>query len=161
MSLEDLRKDLSAVDQQLVELIAERERLVSEIGRDKQSSGKGTRDYAREKDVLDMGRAQAEKLGIDPDLAEDVLRKLIRSSLASQERDRVIAEGQGDGRGVLVIGGGGKMGGWFVDFFASQGFATTARACTATGRTPVLITTSSLLRHRLLFPAEFWRSWQC
>ncbi len=125
MSLEDLRKDLSAVDQQLVELIAERERLVSEIGRDKQSSGKGTRDYAREKDVLDMGRAQAEKLGLDPDLAEDVLRKLIRSSLASQERDRVIAEGQGDGRSVLVIGGAGKMGGWFVDFFASQGFATT------------------------------------
>ena len=125
MSLEDLRKDLSAVDQQLVELIAEREGLVSEIGRDKQSSGKGTRDYAREKDVLDMGRAQAEKLGLDPDLAEDVLRKLIRSSLASQERDRVIAEGQGDGRSVLVIGGAGKMGGWFVDFFASQGFATT------------------------------------
>jgi chorismate mutase len=60
MSLEDLRKDLSVVDQQLVELIAERERLVSEIGRDKRSSGKGTRDYAREKDVLDMGRAQAQ-----------------------------------------------------------------------------------------------------
>jgi len=125
MSLEDLRKDLSAVDQTLVELIAERERLVAEIGRDKRTSGRGTRDYAREKDVLDMGRAQAEELGLDPDLAEDVLRKLIRSSLASQERDRVIAEGQGDGRGVLVIGGAGKMGGWFVDFFASQGFATT------------------------------------
>ena len=125
MSLEDLRKDLSAVDRQLVELIAERERLVSEIGRDKRSSGKGTRDYAREKDVLDMGRAQAADLGIDPDLAEDVLRKLIRSSLASQERDRVIAEGQGDGRSALIIGGAGKMGGWFADFFASQGFATT------------------------------------
>jgi chorismate mutase/prephenate dehydrogenase len=50
---------------------------------------------------------------------------LIRSSLESQERDRVIAEGKGDGRQVLVIGGAGKMGGWFVDFFASQGFQTT------------------------------------
>ena len=125
MSLEDLRNDLSALDRQLVELIAERERIVSEIGRDKQISGKGTRDYAREKDVLNMGRAQAAELGIDPDLAEDVLRKLIRSSLASQERDRVIAEGKGDGRRVLVIGGAGQMGGWFVDFFASQGFVTT------------------------------------
>jgi len=125
MSLEDLRNDLSALDRQLVELIAERERIVGEIGRNKQSSGKGTRDYAREKDVLDMGRTQAEELGIDPDLAEDVLRKLIRSSLASQERDRVIAEGKGGGRRVLVIGGAGKMGSWFVDFFASQGFATT------------------------------------
>jgi chorismate mutase/prephenate dehydrogenase len=124
MKLEDLRNDLSAVDRQLVDLIAERQRIVSEIGRDKQSTGKGTRDYAREKEVLDMGRDRAQKLGVDPDLAEDVLRKLIRSSLASQERERVIAEGKGDGRRVLVIGGAGKMGGWFVDFFASQGFAT-------------------------------------
>lgn len=125
MSLDDLRSELSAVDRRLVELIAERQRVVGVIGRNKQSSGAGTRDYAREKDVLDMGRAQAEELGIDPDLAEGVLRLLIRSSLASQERERVIAEGKGDGRRVLVIGGGGKMGGWFVDFFSSQGFATT------------------------------------
>lgn len=125
MSLDELRKKLTTVDRQLVDMIAERQRIVSEIGREKQESGTGTRDYAREKDVLDMGRAQAEKLGIDPDLAEGVLRQLIRSSLASQERERVIAEGKGDGRRILVIGGAGKMGGWFVDFFASQGFATT------------------------------------
>ena len=125
MSLDDLRNDLTVVDRRLVELIAERQRIVSEIGRHKLWSGTGTRDYAREKDVLDMGRVHATELGIDPDLAEEILRKLIRSSLASQERDRVIAEGKGDGRQVLVIGGAGKMGGWFVDFFASQGFATT------------------------------------
>ena len=125
MSLDDLREQLSGVDRRLVQLIAERQQLVTEIGRHKRSAGAATRDYAREKDVLDMGRAQADELGIDPDIAEDVLRKLIRSSLASQERDRVIAEGKGDGRRVLVIGGAGKMGGWFADFFASQGFATT------------------------------------
>ncbi len=125
MSLDDLREQLSGVDRRLVQLIAERQQLVTEIGKHKRGAGAATRDYAREKDVLDMGRSQAAQLGIDPDLAEDVLRKLIRSSLASQERDRVIAEGKGDGRRVLVIGGAGKMGGWFVDFFASQGFATT------------------------------------
>ena len=125
MSLTTFRADLSAVDKQIIELIAERQRIVAEIGRSKHSDGTATRDYAREKDVLDMGRSQAGKLGIDPDLAENVLRQLIMSSLASQERERVIAEGKGDGRRVLVIGGAGKMGGWFVDFFASQGFATT------------------------------------
>ena len=77
MSLDDLRKELSAVDERLVGLIAERQRIVAEIGRDKQTSGRGTRDYAREKDVLDMGRAQASELGIDPNLAEGVLRQLI------------------------------------------------------------------------------------
>ena len=125
MTLDELRKNLSAVDRQLVELIAERQRIVSNIGKNKRDSGTGTRDYAREKDVLDMGRRQAGEMGVDPGLAEDILRQLIRSSLASQERDRVIAEGKGDGRRVLVIGGAGKMGRWFVDFFASQGFATT------------------------------------
>ncbi len=123
MNLKELRNELSAVDRQLIDLIAERQRLVGEIGRSKQSTGAGTRDYAREKDVLDMARKQAEELGLDPELAENVLRQLIRSSLASQERDRVVSEGKGDGRSVLVIGGAGQMGRWFVNFFASQGFA--------------------------------------
>ncbi len=125
MSLEALRDGLSAVDRQIVELMAERQRIVADIGRQKQSSGTATRDYAREKDVLDRGRKQAAELGIDPQLAESVLRQLILSSLESQERDRVAAEGKGDGRTALVIGGGGKMGGWFVDFFRSQGYLTT------------------------------------
>lgn len=124
MKLEQLRQDLSAVDSQLIELIARRQQLVGEIGRSKYTSGRATRDYEREKDVLDTARRQAIELDIDPDLAERVLKTLIRSSLASQERDRVAAEGRGGGRRVLVIGGAGKMGGWFVQFFASQGFTT-------------------------------------
>ena len=125
MSLEELRSNLSAIDRQLVELIAERQKIVSEIGKSKRTTGTGTRDYAREKDVLDMGRAQAEAVGVDPDLVEGMLQLLIRTSLESQERDRVVAEGKGNGRRALVIGGAGKMGRWFVDFFVSQGFATT------------------------------------
>ena len=125
MTLDKLRENLSIVDRRLVELIAERQRIVAEIGKNKLSTGAGTRDYAREKDVLDMGREQAEELGVDPDLVEGMLHQLIRTSLESQERDRVVAEGRGDGRRALVIGGAGKMGAWFVDFFASQGFATT------------------------------------
>jgi len=125
MSLENLRDTLSDVDRQIIDLIAERERIVGDIGRNKSSQGTATRDYAREKDVVDRGRAQASDLGVDPELAETVLTTLIRSSLASQERDRVIAEGKGDGRQVLVIGGAGKMGGWFAEFFTSQGFQTT------------------------------------
>lgn len=125
MSLENLRDALSGVDRQIIDLISERQRIVGEIGRNKLSQGTATRDYAREKDVVDKGREQAAALGVDPELAESILTTLIRSSLASQERDRVIAEGKGGGRHVLVIGGAGKMGGWFVDFFASQGFQTT------------------------------------
>lgn len=124
MSLDNLRKELSDVDRQLVELIAKRQALVGEIGRDKLKSGRATRDFEREKEVLGLAREHAESMQIDPDLAEGIMRSLIRSSLATQERERVAAEGKGDGRSVLVIGGAGKMGGWFVDFFSSQGFLT-------------------------------------
>ena len=122
MSLDELRDELSAVDHRILELIAERQRLVGEIGRHKLSTGRATRDFEREREVLRTARAYAESLDVDPDFAESVIRSLIQSSLTRQERDRVVAEGKGDGRGVLVIGGAGKMGGWFVDFFASQGF---------------------------------------
>lgn len=124
MNLEELRSNLSSIDRQLIDLIAERHRIVSAIGQSKRATGRATRDYEREKDVLDLARSQAESLGIDPKLAEEIVTALIRSSLASQERDRVVAEGKGDGRRALVIGGAGKMGGWFVDFFDSQGFVT-------------------------------------
>ncbi len=125
MKLEDLRSELSSIDRRLVELIAERQRIIGEIGHSKQSAGRATRDYEREKDVLEMARRQAKSLDVDPNIAEEILTTLIRASLTHQERSRVETEGKGDGRRVLVIGGAGKMGGWFVDFLNSQGFATT------------------------------------
>jgi len=124
MSLDDLRDELSDVDRQILELIATRQRIVGEIGRHKLTTGRATRDFEREKEVLQTARAYAESLGIEPALAENVIRSLIQSSLTSQERDRVVAEGTGDGRSALVIGGAGKMGGWFTDFFTSQGYDT-------------------------------------
>jgi chorismate mutase/prephenate dehydrogenase len=123
MNINELRNNISSIDRRLLELIAERQRLVSEIGRSKQYTGRATRDFEREKDVLNMARQQAEFISIDPNIAEEIMRILIRSSLTSQERDRVIAERKGNGRRVLVIGGAGGMGAWFVDFFASQEFA--------------------------------------
>lgn len=125
MDLRELRKRLNELDRQLIELIAERQSVVEKVGELKRSAGQATRDYAREKQVLDGVRAGAEELGIAPDVAEQVMRLLIQTSLTRQERARVRAEGQGDGQKALVIGGGGKMGRWFADFLDSQGYAVT------------------------------------
>ncbi|MDX1481114.1 MAG: bifunctional chorismate mutase/prephenate dehydrogenase [Woeseiaceae bacterium] len=124
MTLEDLRTELNDVDTRIIDLIAERQRIIGDIGRQKMDSGRGTRDFEREKAVLGNARAHASAAGVDPDLAEQVLTALIRASLESQERERVAAAGAGDGRRALVIGGAGKMGRWFVEFFRSQGFDT-------------------------------------
>ncbi|MGI9291509.1 MAG: prephenate dehydrogenase/arogenate dehydrogenase family protein [Gammaproteobacteria bacterium] len=125
MALEDLRKRLNELDRELIELIAERQSVVEQVGALKRSEGQRTRDYQREKQVLDGARSSAEELGIAPDIAEEVMRLLIQTSLTRQENARVRAEGLGDGQKALVIGGGGKMGRWFAEFLDSQGFDIT------------------------------------
>lgn len=123
--LDVLRARLTALDGELIDRIAERQRIVAEIGRSKRNSGTATRDFLREKDVIGFARQRAAEQGVDPDVAEALMTTLIRTSLTSQERARVVAEGTGSGRDVLVIGGAGKMGRWFADFFNSQGFKIT------------------------------------
>jgi len=125
MDLEELRNNLSALDRQILELVAQRQAMVTRIGEVKYQSGQATRNFNREKQVIDMARAQAVELEIPPNLAEELMELLIRSSLTKQERARVRADGYGQGRQALVIGGGGQMGLWFVDFLDSQGFDVT------------------------------------
>jgi chorismate mutase/prephenate dehydrogenase len=122
MNLDELRAQLTELDGQLLELVARRQHLSRRVAEVKRASGRATRDFGREREVILRARASAQRLGISPDLAETLLRQLIQSSLTTQERARVAAEGQGTGKRALVIGGRGKMGGWFAEFLASQGF---------------------------------------
>jgi chorismate mutase / prephenate dehydrogenase len=125
MKLEDVRARLSALDHQLLALIAERQTLSRQVAEAKQLEGRETRDFRREREVLMQARTTAESLGISPTLAESVLRLLIRGSLTTQERIRVAAGAPGTGQTALVIGGRGKMGRWFSEFLASQGYSVT------------------------------------
>ncbi len=120
--LERLRERLNAIDRELLERVAERDRLSREIAAAKQRAGIGTRDFAREKVVIEAARAQAAALGVSPAFAERLVHQLIEASLTSQEAHRLSSEGRGGGRRALVIGGAGKMGRWFADFLASQGY---------------------------------------
>jgi chorismate mutase / prephenate dehydrogenase len=122
-TLEDLRQRVTEIDRQLIALVAERKAVSEEVARVKRATGRSTRDYEREREVILGVRAMAEERGVSPALAEQLLRLLIRSSLTTQEQASVVARGAGTGRRALVIGGAGKMGGWFVNFLTSQGFA--------------------------------------
>ena len=124
-SLDELRARLDVLDRQLLELVAERQALGTEIAAVKRATGQSTRDFRREREVLLKARRDAEALGVSPRLAEDIVRSLITASLTTQEQARVVAQGRGTGRSALVIGGRGKMGRWTADFLASQGFRVT------------------------------------
>jgi len=122
-SLEDLRRRINELDRQILELVGQRQETSREIARAKRATGYATRDYNREREVLLSAREAGKQYGIPPQLAENILRLLIRSSLTTQEQASVAAQGAGSGRTALVIGGAGKMGRWFADFMASQGFS--------------------------------------
>jgi chorismate mutase / prephenate dehydrogenase len=122
MTLEELRKRLSEVDRELIGLVAARQKIIAEIGAHKIQHAVPTRDYEREREVLKGASAQARALGLEPDLAEEVMRLLIRASLTHQEQRRVAAGTSGAGKRVLIIGGAGKMGAWFAHFLSSQGY---------------------------------------
>ena len=123
MSIDELRTELARLDRELLDLVARRLELAATIGREKRATRTPTRDYRQEKVVIERARTAARDLGISPQLAEDLVISLIRSSLTVQEQGRVAASRRGGGKRALVIGGSGKMGAWFVRFLSSQGFA--------------------------------------
>ncbi len=123
--LDELREKLNDLDAQFLRLVRERQELVEQIGEVKQQMGRGTRDFSREKVVIERARSLADQLGVDPDVAAGLFRRLIQASLTVQERDRLTRRGGGNGRAVLVIGGAGRMGRWFVDFLDAQGYEVT------------------------------------
>jgi chorismate mutase / prephenate dehydrogenase len=120
--IKDLRDQLDQVDADLVKLAARRQQIVSDIGRLKQGEGRQLRDFRREREVVEGVRLQASRSGLDPDVAEDLLKRLIEASLTRQERERGQLSGHGQGRRALVIGGGGLMGRWLAEFLENQGF---------------------------------------
>src|SRR5882724_1026003 len=122
MTIEELRRHLDNTDRRMMDLIAERQATIQQITAVKRSTGFPLRDYKRESEVFASVRARAAEVGVSPEVAEQVMRILIRYSLTMQEQTRVTADHHGGGKRALVIGGAGKMGGWFVQFMDSQGF---------------------------------------
>ncbi len=123
MDLADLRQELERIDRGILEAAAERQRLARRIEEVKAAAGRPIRDFQREREVLSRTEETARRLGLDPALARELLERLIESSLAAQEQQRVESSAGGNGRRALVIGGAGRMGAWFGRFLASQGWA--------------------------------------
>jgi len=121
--LEKLRSQLSEVDLKIIDLIRKRHLLAEEIGAYKREKGQPTRDYIREKQVIELAQSHAKSLDVDTELIVDLMQLLIKSSLKTQEFARVKEEGEGSGKKALVIGGAGRMGGWFAEFLMLQGYS--------------------------------------
>ena len=96
-SLEDLRRRINELDRQILELVGKRQETSREVARAKRATGHATRDYNREREVLLAAREAGKQYGVSPQVAENILRLLIRSSLTTQEQASVAAQGAGNG----------------------------------------------------------------
>ena len=118
-----IRDEIGSLDREMIRLAARRTELAARLGLLKREAGRPLRDYAHEKEVVSRARRFAVEAGLTETLAENLMLELIKSSLTVQEQGQVRAAQSGSGRTALVVGGAGRMGGWFVRFLESQGFS--------------------------------------
>lgn len=122
-SVAELRDRLDEIDTQIMDLVAERQATVAAIGEQKHAEGRGLRDFAREREVIERGMRRAESLGMRGDIARDILERLIHHSLSNQEQRQLVRSAHGAGRSALVIGGKGRMGDWMARYLDTLGYA--------------------------------------
>lgn len=120
MSIDDLRQRIDVLDRQLVDLLVARAQVTAEIGAFKRERGLALYVPERESELLNARREQAQAAGADPDMVEDVLRRVMRGSYASQE---TALPAVGDIRQpVVILGGRGAMGRLMAGLFERSGY---------------------------------------
>lgn len=118
----EFRQRLDEIDTGIIDLIAERQDVVTAIGEHKLKTGAPLRHYAREREVIDRGIARAESHGLSGAVARDILETLIHHSLGKQETHQMTQSDHGGGKNALVIGGLGRMGEWMSRYLDMVGY---------------------------------------
>jgi chorismate mutase/prephenate dehydrogenase len=123
--LDVLRAQMAEVDRQIVQALARRLELAASIGEAKRKAGLPLRDWDVERRVLTRASELASSLHVPPDVVRTVMQALIEAARVEQER-RTFAAYDGPAERIAIVGGQGKMGRWFTDFFTNQGHRVTS-----------------------------------
>lgn len=119
--LEALRREIDALDRQIVELLARRSTTVQRVVTIKTAHHLPVYHPAREEDLISQRREQAARAGLDPDHVEDLFRSIIRQSRLRQNA-QVSRVPTRPGARILLVGGAGRMGAYFTQWFVSSGY---------------------------------------
>jgi len=120
-SLDALREQIDTLDRRWVELLAERGRVVAQVAEWKRAHDEPVYHPAREEDLISRRRAQGQAAGLDPDLVEELFRRVMRSSRQTQGAS-LATHGVRPGARVLLVGGGGAMGQCLARWFGDAGY---------------------------------------
>ena len=84
--LNDHRKEIDTIDEQMLQLLEQRLAIVREIANLKTREKRPIRDTKRETVILDNIAGKAEKLGLDPKLAKQFFRSIIELSVEVEQK---------------------------------------------------------------------------
>ena len=121
IELNELRDQIDAVDKKILDLLAQRLSLVEKVGEVKSIHGLPIYVPDREAAMLASRREEAEKIGVPPQLIEDILRRTMRESYAS-EKDAGFKCLKPELGTVVIVGGQGKLGRLFGKMFKLSGY---------------------------------------
>lgn len=113
--LAKLRRSIDDVDERLIELLKERNALTTQVGQVKSETGMPVYVPEREAQLIAEKRALAQQKNLNPDLIEDVLRRLIRESYHTQHAKYMCVNPAINK--IVVVGGAGALGSVFVSLF--------------------------------------------
>ncbi|MEH0094208.1 bifunctional chorismate mutase/prephenate dehydrogenase [Vibrio metschnikovii] len=119
--LNALREQIDALDKQMIDLLVRRLALVEQVGEVKSRYGLPIYVPEREASMLASRRTEAEAQGVPPQLIEDILRRTMRESYAS-EKDSGFKCLKPELRSVVIIGGHGQLGRLFARMFDLSGY---------------------------------------
>lgn len=85
MELEDLRRQIDEIDEELVEVISRRLSIMPEVAEIKRSQNVGIDQEEREREVLENIRRKAGEKGLDPDFVERIMIEIISESKKIQQ----------------------------------------------------------------------------
>jgi chorismate mutase/prephenate dehydrogenase len=120
-AMDSLRRQIDAIDTQLVNLLVQRRHVVEQVAEVKREYDLPVSHPAREENLISARRRQAEAAGLDPDYVEDLFRTMLRHSRAGQ-LDAISRSGVRPGASVLIVGGLGGMGRFFSHWFRQSDY---------------------------------------
>ena len=122
-TLDDLRGQIDAIDEQIVDLLGRRQTMTQSAVAIKKAAGLPVYHPAREENLISERRVQAKHAGLDPNHVEELYRCILRQSRMRQTV-RAAKSGVRPGARVLLVGGRGQMGRYFAQWFGEAGYET-------------------------------------
>ena len=120
-TLESLQSEIETIDQKIVSLLGDRQKRVEQMAAYGKSHKVETYHPTREEGLISNLRTQAKKAKLNPDQIEELFRLISRQSRV-EEAAIEAKKGIRPDKTILLVGGDGSMGRYFLRWFEGVGY---------------------------------------